>query len=67
MSKYLKLTYKLVWFEYLDRKSIDISSILVFWIYFRYFRHLLLTIYVYFQVFWQLKNILCVLDVFNIY
>ena len=51
MSKYLKLTYKLVWFEYLDRKSIDISSILVFWIYFNDFRHLILTIYVYFQVF----------------
>ena len=27
MSKDLNLTYKLVWFEYLDRESIDISSI----------------------------------------
>ena len=27
MSKYLNLTYKLAWFEYLDRESIDISSI----------------------------------------
>ena len=26
MSKYLNLTYKLVWFEYLDRESIDILS-----------------------------------------
>ena len=27
MPKYLNLTYKFVWLEYLDRKSIDISSI----------------------------------------
>ena len=26
MSKYVKLTYKLVWFEYFNRESIDISS-----------------------------------------
>ena len=27
MLKYLNLTYKLVWFEYFDRESIDSSSI----------------------------------------
>ena len=27
MSEYLNLTYKLIWFEYFDRESIDISSI----------------------------------------
>ena len=27
MSKYLQLTYKLVWFEYFGRESIDISSV----------------------------------------
>ena len=29
MSKHLKLTYKLVWFEYFDRESIEFLSI--FW------------------------------------
>ena len=29
MSKYLNVTYKLVWFEYFDRESTDISNI--FW------------------------------------
>ena len=28
MLKYLNLTNKLVWFQYFDRESIDISSIL---------------------------------------
>ena len=26
MSEYLNLTYNLVWFEYFDRESVDISS-----------------------------------------
>ena len=30
MSEYLNLTYKLVWFEYFDRESVDISSIISF-------------------------------------
>ena len=27
MSEYLNLTYKLVWFEYFDRESVDILNI----------------------------------------
>ena len=51
MSKYLNLTYELVWFEFLDRESIDISSIFDVLSIFSYFIHLLLIICIYFQVF----------------
>ena len=36
MSKYLKLTYKLVWFEYLDWESISIVGVLSILSYFRH-------------------------------
>ena len=42
MSKYLNLTYKFVWIEYLDRESIDILSILNVLSIVYLFRHLLL-------------------------
>ena len=42
MSKYLNLTYKFVWIEYLDRESIDILSILNILSIVYLFRHLLL-------------------------
>ena len=52
MPKYINLTQKLVWLEYLYGESIYILSILVFWILFNYFRYLLLTICIYFQKNW---------------
>ena len=41
MPKYLILTYKLGWCEYLDRESIDVSSIFGVLSIVNYFKHLL--------------------------
>ena len=44
MSKYLNLTYNLVWFEYFGYKSIDISSIFGVLSIFKLFKAFTLTI-----------------------
>ena len=55
MSKYLNLTYKLVWFKYLNRESIYILSIFGVLIIFQLFRHLLLTICIFLSILDNLK------------
>ena len=67
MLKYLNLICKLVWFQYFDRESIDISSnfgvlsiLAILDIYFSLFVYI-------FKYFRQLKSILYTLDVFSIH